>query len=208
MIPESVRIWICPFVSALFLGLSFFFREDFPFDPAWGAVLLCGVPILKEAAEGLVKRFDIKADLLVATALLAALWIGEVFAAGEVALIMILGERLEERTVAKARSGIEKLLKMMPRTARKLTAEGERIIPASELRPGDLLRVLGQKTLLRQRADMPFLLGADGFACHNEYIGCLMGHGIPQIIHPGNHELPSLSLLSVPYGQIITAHQI
>lgn len=143
VIPESVRIWICPFVSALFLGLSFFFREDFPFDPAWGAVLLCGVPILKEAAEGLVKRFDIKADLLVAKALLAALWIGEVFAAGEVALIMILGERLEERTVAKARSGIEKLLKMMPRTARKLTAEGERIIPASELRPGDLLRVLG-----------------------------------------------------------------
>ncbi len=143
VIPESVRIWICPFVSALSLGLSFFFCEDFPFDPAWVAVLLCGVPILKEAAEGLVKRFDIKADLLVATALLAALWIGEVFAAGEVALIMILGERLEGRTVAKARSGIEKLLKMMPRTARKLTAEGERVIPASELRPGDLVRVLG-----------------------------------------------------------------
>ena len=147
-IPERVRIWICPFVSALSLGLSFFFCEDFPFDPAWVAVLLCGVPILKEAAEGLVKRFDIKADLLVATALLAALWIGEVFAAGEVALIMILGERLEERTVAKARSGIEKLLKMMPRTARKLTVEGgERVIPASELLPGDLVRILAGEAI-------------------------------------------------------------
>ena len=45
---------------------------------AWLAVLLCGVPIIKEGAEGLFTRFDIKADVLVSLALLASVIIGEV----------------------------------------------------------------------------------------------------------------------------------
>lgn len=47
----------------------------------WLAVLLCGVPIIKEGAEGLFTRFDIKADVLVSLALLASVIIGEIFAA-------------------------------------------------------------------------------------------------------------------------------
>ena len=35
-------------------------------------MILCGIPILKEAAEGLVTRFDIKADVLVSLALIAS----------------------------------------------------------------------------------------------------------------------------------------
>ena len=69
---------------------------------------------MKEAAEGLVTRFDIKADVLVSLALIASVCIGAIFAAGEVAFIMQIGALLEERTVAKARAGIERLVRLTP----------------------------------------------------------------------------------------------
>ena len=117
-----------------------------PFDPAWIAVILCGVPIVLEALIGLVTRFDIKADVLVAMALVASVCIGEIFAAGEVAFIMQLGELLEDVTVDRARSGIEKLVRLTPRTARVLRNGTETVIPAEEVQVGDLLRVLPGET--------------------------------------------------------------
>lgn len=113
-----------------------------PFDAAWIAIILCGVPILLEAAIGLITAFDIKADVLVSMALIASVCIGEDFAAGEVAFIMQLGALLEELTVAKARAGIEKLIHLTPQTARVLENGVERVIPAQEVQVGDLLRVL------------------------------------------------------------------
>lgn len=62
--------------------------QPLPFDMAWIAIVLCGVPIILEALIGLVTRFDIKADVLVSLALIASVCIGEDFAAGEVAVIM------------------------------------------------------------------------------------------------------------------------
>ena len=112
------------------LLLSFFAPAALPVNPAWLAILLCGAPIVREAAVGLFTRFDIKADVLVSLALLASVAIGEIFAAGEIAFIMQLGSLLEERTVAKARAGIEKLVRLTPRTARRVTAAGEESIPA------------------------------------------------------------------------------
>ena len=99
-----------------------------PFDLAWIAVVLCGVPIVLEAIIGLVTAFDIKADVLVSLALIASVCIGEIFAAGEVAFIMQLGGLLEELTVAKARAGIEKLVHLTPQTARVLAPEGYTLI--------------------------------------------------------------------------------
>ena len=72
--------------------------QPFPFDIAWVAIVLCGVPIILEAIIGLVTAFDIKADVLVSLALIASVCIGETFAAGEVAVIMQLGGLLEELT--------------------------------------------------------------------------------------------------------------
>lgn len=116
--------------------------QPFPFDIAWVAIILCGLPIILEAVIGLVTAFDIKADVLVSMALIASVCIGEYFAAGEVALIMQLGALLEELTVARARAGIEKLVHLTPQTARLLEDGAERTVPAQEVRVGDLLRVL------------------------------------------------------------------
>ncbi|HIV79792.1 MAG TPA: cation-translocating P-type ATPase [Candidatus Avanaerovorax faecigallinarum] len=116
-------------------------------DSAWIAIIMCGIPILLEAFIGLVTRFDIKADVLVSMALIASVIIGEIFAAGEVAFIMQLGALLEDLTVARARDGIEKLVRLTPRTARILSGEGERTVPAEQVNAGDVIRVLPGETV-------------------------------------------------------------
>ena len=134
-------------VSGIALLISILGVLDLPLDPAWVAILLCGVPILLEALHGLITAFDIKADVLVSIALVASVIIGEDFAAGEVAFIMQLGALLEELTVARARAGIEKLVKLTPRTARVLHDGQADILPAEQVRVGDLVRVLPGETI-------------------------------------------------------------
>ena len=134
-------------ISAAALLASIFHLLPLPFDAAWIAIILCGIPIILEAVIGLVTEFDIKADVLVSIALIASVVIGEDFAAGEVAFIMQLGALLEDLTVAKARAGIEKLVKLTPRTARVLRDGKEILLPAEQVSVGDQLRVLPGETI-------------------------------------------------------------
>jgi heavy metal translocating P-type ATPase len=117
------------------------------FDAAWIAVVLCGFPIVLGAIRGLVKDFDIKADVLVSLALIASLCIREVFAAGEVAFIMRLGALLERLTVERARAGIEKLVRLTPQIARVISETGQAFVPVEEVKSGDLIRVLPGETV-------------------------------------------------------------
>ncbi|MDD7388555.1 MAG: cation-translocating P-type ATPase [Lachnospiraceae bacterium] len=137
----------CIVISAAALLVSLSGRLKLPFDICWVAVILCGLPIILEAVIGLVTEFDIKADVLVSIALIASVFIGEYFAAGEVAVIMQLGGLLEEMTVARARAGIEKLVHLTPRTARRVENGKETVIPADQVQVGDLLRVLPGETV-------------------------------------------------------------
>ncbi len=138
-------VFLC--ISGLALLASIFDANIFPFDPAWVAIILCGVPIILEAVIGLVTSFDIKADVLVSMALIASICIGEDFAAGEVALIMQLGGLLEDLTVARARAGIEKLVHLTPQTARVLCEGTLTVIPAEEVKVSDILRVNPGETI-------------------------------------------------------------
>ncbi|MDF2594472.1 MAG: cation transporter [Clostridia bacterium] len=141
---EEKRTILRLIVSGISLLISFFsiLGDTLPVDAAWVAIVLCGMPIILGAVKGLVTEFDIKADVLVSIALVAAVFIGEVFAAGEVAFIMAIGALLEERTVAKARAGIEKLVHLTPRIARVIRDDIESIVPAEEVKIGDRLRVI------------------------------------------------------------------
>ena len=134
-------------IGGIALIISIFDLVPLPFDAAWIAIILCGIPIIMEATIGMIIAFDIKADLLVSLALLASIAIGEDFAAGEVAFIMQLGALLEDLTVANARAGIEKLVHLTPQTARILTADGEKVIPAEQVKIGDRIRVLPGETV-------------------------------------------------------------
>ena len=134
-------------LGGLSLMISVFDLVPLPFDAAWIAIILCGVPIVLEAIIGLITSFDIKADVLVSLALIASVFIGEDFAAGEVAFIMQLGSLLEDLTVAKARAGIEKLVRLTPQTARVIMNGEEKIIPAEQIKVGDIIRVLPGETI-------------------------------------------------------------
>ena len=129
-------------ISGVALFLDIFKIIPLPFNSAWVAIILCGLPIILEAIVGLVTEFDIKADVLVSLALIASVIIGEYFAAGEVAFIMQLGALLEDLTVAKARAGIERLVGLTPRTARVIKGNVETIISAEKVAVGDILKVL------------------------------------------------------------------
>ena len=129
-------------ISGVALLLSLTGAVKLPFNVAWVAIILCGVPIILEAIIGLITEFDIKADVLVSLALIASVCIGEDFAAGEVAFIMQIGALLEDLTVAKARAGIEKLVKLTPQTARIIENNSEKIVAADKVKKDDVIRVL------------------------------------------------------------------
>lgn len=129
-------------ISGAALLASIAGMDILPFDAAWIAIVLCGIPIIVEALIGLITEFDIRADVLVSMALVASVMIGEDFAAGEVAFIMQIGALLEDLTVNRARAGIEKLVDLTPRMARIIDGEGERIVRADDVEVGDILRVL------------------------------------------------------------------
>ena len=140
---------VCVLLSAVSLALSLTgtFSGVLPADIAWVAIVLCGFPILLGAARGVILEHDIKADLLVALALVASVGIREYFAAGEVALIMQIGSLLEDYTSEKARRGIEKLIGLKPRTARVRRDGSDVILPADEVRAGDVLTVFAGETI-------------------------------------------------------------
>lgn len=133
---------VCVVLSIPPLLASLFGWGEWPVDPAWAAILLCGVPIIFGAGRGLLFEHDIKADVLVSLALLASLVVGEYFAAGEVAFIMQLGTLLEDFTASRANAGIEKLVGLTPQTARTERDGREAIVPVEEVTVGETLTVL------------------------------------------------------------------
>ena len=146
---EAKITGICAALSALALVFSItgLFSSFLPFDIAWLAVVLCGTPILAGAFCGLVFEHDIKADVLVSLALIASVFIKEYFVAGEVALIMQIGSLLEDFTSARAKKGIEKLVKLSPKTVCIFRDGVEKVLPAEEVRVGDQILVRAGETI-------------------------------------------------------------
>ena len=129
-------------ISTISVILSFIGVKPYGFDLTWIAIVLCGIPIILEACEGLITEFDIKADVLVSIAIIASIIIGEVFAAGEIAVIMAIGGFLEEYTVGKTQTGIERLIDLTPQTATRIRNGKEEVIDAEKIEIGDILKVL------------------------------------------------------------------
>lgn len=146
---EEKRNIIFVVISAITLVLSLtgILNDNIPFDIAWVAIVLCGIPILIGTVIALVKEHDIKADMLVSIALIASIYIGEYFAAGEVAMIMAIGTILEDTTSRKARKGIEKLVNLAPKTARVKRNGKEEIVSADDVEVGDILLVNAGETI-------------------------------------------------------------
>ena len=134
-------------ISGIFLLISVIFMIfgiNIPIylNPAWGTVIISGIPMLLLAMVRLIREKWISSALLIAIAMVASLLIGEVFAAGEVAWIMALGALLEDWTVERAKKGLKNLINLTPQTGRRITNGIEEVIPVDEIKIGDTLRIL------------------------------------------------------------------
>lgn len=131
------------FISATTLIIGFIKPNLLFFDLSWIAIILCGLPIIKEAIEALIHEKDIKADLLVSIAIISSTIIGELFAAGVIALIMTIGGFLEEYTVSKTQNEIKNLINITPTTATLIKDNNtEKKINAKDIKTNDIIKVL------------------------------------------------------------------
>lgn len=116
-----------------------------PFDPAWVTIVISGIPLLYLAIWRIIYNpgiSKISSALLICIAMFAAIAIGDLFAAGEVVFIMAIGALLEEATTNRAKKGLKKLISLAPAKGRRLKDGKEEIIPAEQIRQGDILRIL------------------------------------------------------------------
>ena len=121
-----------------------------PFDPAWVTVIISGIPLLYLAIWRIIHNpgiSKISSALLICIAMFAAIAIGDLFAAGEVAFIMAIGALLEDATTNRAKKGLKQLISLTPTKGRRLIDGKEEMIPAEEIRQGDVLRILPGETI-------------------------------------------------------------
>jgi len=115
-------------------------------DPAWITVLICGLPLLYLAISRMFLNkgiSKISSALLITIAMIAAIIIGDLFAAGEVAFIMAIGGILEERTAERAKKGLKNLINLAPQQGRRILSDGsEEMVKAEAIKKNDMIRIL------------------------------------------------------------------
>ncbi len=152
---SMLESWRLTVVSGVALAVSLVFRLmdycptvvvgpcSLALDPALVSVFISGVPLLYWALRMLILMRRITSALLITMAMVACLYIGELFAAGEVAFIMALGGLLEMYTVQRAKRGITQLVSLVPDTARRIESDGSlTTVAVGDVAVGDVVRVL------------------------------------------------------------------
>lgn len=140
-------------IGGAFLVLSFVLPKlgiTLPVDPAWATVIISGLPLVFSAIRKLFNNkgiSKISSALLISIAMIAAITIDDLFAAGEVAFIMAIGEILEDLTTDRAKKGLKKLISLAPTVGRRMVDESEEMIDAKDILEGDILRVLPGETI-------------------------------------------------------------
>lgn len=168
-------------VSGIFLALGIFVHfsdMSIPFDPIWVTIAISGSPIVFFALKYLILYRKITSLVLISLGILSAIAIGESFAAGEVAWIMALGAILEDRTVAKTKTGIQNLMNLVPTLARRVVDNTEEEIPAEEIKRGDIIRILPGEQI---PADGKIIAGSSSV---NQAV--LTGESLPIDKNPGD----------------------
>nr|WP_318712356.1 heavy metal translocating P-type ATPase [uncultured Treponema sp.] len=116
-------------VRGIFLALYF------------GSYILCGLPVIREAVEGLSKGKCFGEAFLMALATIGAVAIGETMEACAVMILFQLGEYLEDKASDKTKDTIEELLDIRPDTARVIRSGKEVVIDADDVEVGETIIV-------------------------------------------------------------------
>ncbi|WP_455104249.1 heavy metal translocating P-type ATPase [Peptostreptococcus sp.] len=140
-------------VGGVFLVISLVLSptgNKIPVDPAWVSVIICGIPLLYLSIWRIIHNHGISkisSALLISIAMIAAIAIGDLFAAGEVAFIMAIGTILEEKTTERAKKGLKKLISLTPQQGRRILNGKEEMIAVEDIKMHDILRVLPGETI-------------------------------------------------------------
>ena len=114
-------------------------------SPAIVTILISGSPLVYNAVHKAIYNkgiSKISSALLISIAMMAAIITKDLFAAGEVAFIMAIGEILEDLTTDRAKKGLKELISSTPLRGRRIDGGNECYIPVSEIKKGDILRIL------------------------------------------------------------------
>ena len=145
--------WPMTIVGGLFLLASFILpRAGHPEGEklAWVCVVICGIPLLYLSIWRVIHNrgiAKISSALLISIAMIAAILIGDLFAAGEVAFIMQIGALLEDMTTERAKKGLKNLIALAPETGRVIVNGKESTVPVERIRVTDTVRVLPGETI-------------------------------------------------------------
>ena len=145
--------WPMTLVGGAFLLASFILpRVGYPAGEklAWVCVVICGIPLVYLSVRRIIHNkgiAKISSALLISIAMIAAILIGDLFAAGEVAFIMQIGALLEDMTTERAKKGLKKLIALAPRTGRVIQDGRERTVAVEQIRVADTVRVLPGETI-------------------------------------------------------------
>ncbi len=145
---EEKRTIALTAISGVFLLLSIATEVTLMgFDPAWGAILISGAPVIFNSFRKLIFHGNVRAGLLISIAVIACVSVGELFAAGEVVFIMAIGELLEDYTVRRSKAGLKALMNMKPASAR-VQRDGEYVmLDATAVVAGDIIRINAGETI-------------------------------------------------------------
>lgn len=145
--------WLMTVIGGIFLIASFILpRMGYPKGEylAWACVVICGIPLLYLSVWRIIYNkgiSKISSALLISMAMIAAILIGDLFAAGEVAFIMEIGALLEDMTTKRARKGLKKLISLAPEEARIIQNGAESCVAIERVAIGDIIRVLPGETI-------------------------------------------------------------
>ena len=109
------------------------------FSAVIGALLLAA-PLFWHSIRDLTAG-HLNMDELASLGILAALSLGQYRTAGVVAFLLLMSMLIQQRSALGARAAIEQLLRLAPTTAMLITKDGETEVAATDLKPGQRIRV-------------------------------------------------------------------
>jgi Cd2+/Zn2+-exporting ATPase len=166
-------------------------REIASFAAMAGAIVVA-LPIMVDAAKSIRARgfaaTKFYMDQYITLAVLACLAAGQYVTGGIVAIILVVGQVLEERSVLGMREALDKLGQYSKTRARRWRDGVEEEVDAAELLPGDRVRVRPGDTV---PADGCVLLGVSSINQAN-----ITGESMPAEVEPGSEVFAGTSNLT------------
>ncbi len=132
---EVVRILLTGLIALLY------WQQLVPIGLLWVAVAVGLYPLVKTGLLDLIHEHKIGTEIFVTVATLVAVLGGETVAGAVLMVIILIAEFIAELNTDRARASIKSLIGSVPRVALVRGADGERSVPLTELRAGDIVLV-------------------------------------------------------------------